>query len=80
MQYLVGQETCSVCGETTLVVRDRNAELTVGTNTCSRCGVVTPDVPVWHSANIWPEVEALVKFDVERTKLNLPAITNDPWQ
>lgn len=73
---LVGIQTCGSCGGVTAMTVP-SKELQVGAETCEACGSPAI-VDVWHEAPA--EVIALVGFNRERNKLNLPPLTGDLWQ
>lgn len=79
MRFLIGVETCSACGEHITVVTQGNEERNWRDGECERCGQDKTRAVVWLDSRVWPEVDALVRFDDARLKLKLPSLEHEPW-
>jgi hypothetical protein len=85
MTYLLGHEHCARCGLSSIIVCRTTGEksrLVVAGDVfeCDDCGELAARVEIWFPSLYWPEVEALVRFDEERTRLKLPPLTETRFQ
>lgn len=81
--YIVGSSICGRCGAVGVRVARIDAmklRQAVGRMACDICGHRAMGVETWHPAELWPEVEQLVKFDDALCTMRLPSLEKDLMQ